>query len=406
MEAHRASYNSRSTQASKQASAHAAHVRSNMANENMNIIGAGQDTARRAQKTIQEIYDLELHQEPPIAIPNKPDSGLVLIIGSSGSGKSTILKKWFGDISVSFDNNKTVIENFSSQNRGDFLLRQFGLRSIPTWVRPSNTLSTGEYHRAHLALCVDKNVLAIDEFTSVVDRNTAKSLSNSVRKHFTGGLLCLASCHSDIEEWLLPDMVYDCDLCAWRDRRYLRRPKMCITVNPCGVEEWIRFKKHHYLSGDISKSCHCYIAYFEEIPVAFIATIHGTCRDIHSYWRTSRLVVLPEFQGLGIGSKLTECIAEHYTQNGCRYFEKTSHPTIGEYHNNSDLWKPTSTNMVRRTSFLKDGKPRVRAGFGKSEKDLIRDSKRICYSHEYMKQESPSSCCAATASKCVKRWLQ
>ena len=49
-EAAKTAANSRSTQASKQASAHAADVRCNMANGKNMIIGAGQDTARRAPK--------------------------------------------------------------------------------------------------------------------------------------------------------------------------------------------------------------------------------------------------------------------------------------------------------------------------------------------------------------------
>ena len=46
------------------------------------------------QKDIFEKYDL-LEVNETINIPELPNKGLVLLVGSSGSGKSTILKNWF-----------------------------------------------------------------------------------------------------------------------------------------------------------------------------------------------------------------------------------------------------------------------------------------------------------------------
>jgi ABC-type ATPase with predicted acetyltransferase domain len=53
-----------------------------------------------------------------------------------------------------------------------------GLASVPTWLRPYALLSNGEQYRASLAYKVGKasenDVILIDEFTSVVDRDVAK----------------------------------------------------------------------------------------------------------------------------------------------------------------------------------------------------------------------------------------
>lgn len=334
---------------------------------------------------IKEMYDIVGHNEEPVNIPDKPENGLVLIVGSSGSGKSTILRNWFTTVDINIDNSKTTIENFSSIDAGDSLLRAFGLRSIPTWFRPPSTLSNGEYHRFECAKSIDCGVKYIDEFTSVVDRDTAKSLANSLRKWFKDGLLVVASCHHDIEDWLLPDIIYDTDTQEFKNRRLLRRPPIRVEIRRAEYKDWAIFKKHHYLSSSLSKSCHMYVAYINKKEVGFVAVIHGTGRDIKSYWRESRLVVLPEFQGLGIGMAISEAIAEEYISDGKRYFSKTSHSSVGEYRNASLKWRNTSTNMKRRPSYIKsDGTARIQKGFGKTIESIYRDANRLCYSHEYI----------------------
>lgn len=334
-------------------------------------------------------YDVIDYVEYDIPIPEKPTSGLVLLVGSSGSGKSTILKNWFNLVDIKMNNNISTIENFSTLKKGEELLKAFGLRSIPTWFRPPNTLSNGEFHRFYCAKCIDTGIEYIDEFTSVVDRDTAVSLSNSVRKWFKGGLLVIASCHRDIEEWLLPDVIYDTDRQCFVEKRFLRRPKVELRIVSSTIKDWILFKKHHYLTGDVSNSCHFYTAYIGQKAVGFLAIMHRTNRDIKSYWGESRLVVLPEFQGLGIGVVLSEGIAEEYISRGLRYFSKTSHPVLGEYRNKSPKWRATSTNGIKRLSYLKkDGTARMQKGFGKSEKTILRDALRTCFSHEYIGDKS------------------
>jgi len=332
-------------------------------------------------------YDVHGHIEEPVVIPRKPESGLVLLVGSSGSGKSTILRNWFGDIDeLDVDENINTIELFSSVQRGEKLLVQCGLRSIPTWFRPLKTLSNGERHRALTALGIDRDRQFVDEFTSVVDRDTAKSLSWSLRKNFTGGLLVIATCHHDVEEWLCPDIIYDTDKCQFVDRRYLRRPDIRLDIRRGCYEDWVYFKKHHYLASNVNRACHFYVATIDEKKVGFVAVIHRCGGHIRTYWGESRLVVLPEFQGLGIGTRLSDAIADEYVSRGLRYQSKTAHPVLGEHRQRSPLWKPTSSNLkLSVSSYLNvDGTPRLQKGFGKTEAETIRDANRLCYSHEYI----------------------
>jgi ABC-type proline/glycine betaine transport system ATPase subunit len=101
---------------------------------------------------IRAKYDIKDHVETPVTIPKLPTEGIVLIVGTSGSGKTTILKTVDDPRPIVIDNTKTVIENFSTPERGEELLLACGLRTIPAWFRLPNTLSNGEYHRFEIAV--------------------------------------------------------------------------------------------------------------------------------------------------------------------------------------------------------------------------------------------------------------
>jgi ABC-type ATPase involved in cell division/GNAT superfamily N-acetyltransferase len=343
-------------------------------------------------EVIRQRYDIRDYVETPVAIPDLPQVGIVLIVGTSGSGKSTILRSLGHTQVVSVNPGSTVIENFSTAERGEELLLAAGLRSIPAWFRSPSTLSNGEYHRFEMALALDQGIQCVDEFTSVVDRDTAKALAYSVRKYHdqNPGVLYIASCHRDIVDWLDPDYIYDTDLQELSARRALHlrlgRPEITLHIRGTTPKDWKRFRRHHYLDTGMSRSVHCYLGLIGDKPVAFHAAIHSTNRDIHSYWRGHRTVVLPEFQGLGIGTAFSDAIAQIYVDRGLRYFSKTAHPSFGEHREKSPLWRATSTNRKSRKGsyLLKDGTIRAMPGYGGNAQIALRDADRVCYSHEYI----------------------
>jgi energy-coupling factor transporter ATP-binding protein EcfA2 len=347
---------------------------------------------------IKRKYDITDHKEAKVAIPELPTDGIVLIVGTSGSGKSTILRS-LGDLRQPVvDNSRTTIENFSTPERGEELLLACGLRSIPTWFRSPGTLSNGEFHRFEMAMSLDQGLGTIDEFTSVVDRDTAKSLALSIRKYYdqrgTTEPLYIASCHRDIIDWLDPEWVYDTDLQVLDNRRSPfrmgSRPRLALTIRSTSSFYWRYFSRYHYLDSAISKSAHYYVLLLGDKPIGFHAAIHSTNRDIHSYWRGHRTVILPEFQGMGIGTAFSDAIAEIYVSRGLRYFSKTAHPSFGEHREKSDLWRATSTNRKSRKGsyLLKDGTIRAMPGYGGNAQIALRDADRVCYSHEYIGKKS------------------
>jgi len=334
---------------------------------------------------IKRKYDVEQFVESVIPIPIKPIDGITLLVGSSGSGKSTILKAW-GYNETYIEDTSNTIEVFKTPQDGERMLLAFGLRSIPTWFRPLRTLSCGERHRAECAIRVSRGEATLDEFTSTVDRHTAKSLAASVRKYHTDGLLVIASCHRDIIDWLQPDHIYDTDRRVWLPRGLVQRPSITLSIRGATTADWRMFKDHHYLNSNLHKSCRCYMAEWEGEPVAFVGVIHRCCAQIPLYYAESRIVVRPQFQGLGIGVAMSETIAEEFVNCGHRYFSKTAHPALGEHRNRSLKWRATSTNMKARLSYIdkQSRLPRVSKTHGKSADSLLRDATRVCYSHEFI----------------------
>lgn len=328
-------------------------------------------------------YDLTDVDES-FPIPELPGTGLILLCGTSGSGKSTILRKHFGSQELRPDDRPLYL-NFSSEIAAEKLLLSCGLRTIPSWKRSYHCLSTGEQHRAYCALLLDRGVPYLDEFTSVVDRDTAKALAFSIQRYFRENQverLVIASCHRDIIEWLSPDHIYDTDLKTWEARGLprgsLQRPKIQLNIRAVdGAVFWPLFKKHHYLSRGFNKSANSFVAYIGSKPVGFCAILRFPNANFKNGWRGHRTVILPEFQGIGIGTALSDNIAQMVVNSGGRFFSKTSHPAFGIHRECSPHWKPTTKNKKPRLDY-------VVAHVTKEDKHKMQHRHRICYSHEYL----------------------
>ncbi|MCW3998950.1 MAG: GNAT family N-acetyltransferase [Candidatus Bathyarchaeota archaeon] len=79
----------------------------------------------------------------------------------------------------------------------------------------------------------------------------------------------------------------------------------------------------------------CYVAKYGGKPIAFIAVANVHMKV--QYYRVSRLVVLPDYQGIGVGKRLLDFMADLYTRQTKRpFYIVTSNPQLARGLSN---WK-------------------------------------------------------------------
>lgn len=141
------------------------------------------------------------------------------IVGNSGTGKSTIARNLFDNM-VDADGldwgEGSIIEEMPDECSVKEITKTFtsvGFSSPPSWLKPYSVLSQGEKMRADLAKAIlkDNQIIAFDEFTSVVDRDVAKTMSMASKKAISRSnkKLVVITCHFDILDWLEPDWVFN-----------------------------------------------------------------------------------------------------------------------------------------------------------------------------------------------------
>lgn len=310
---------------------------------------------------VYEAFDIQNKEETSVKIPinfadcKTFDWNIGVIYGGSGTGKTTLLKEFGKLTDDNFDEEKPLISNFDflEPKEATFLLSAMGLSSVPTWLRPFNLLSNGEQYRARLAYKVGKakkeEVILVDEFTSVVDRDVAKAMSNAIQKYIRreNKRIILASCHFDIMEWLLPDWTYSPlkGRVEKHDYRRQSRPKIELSIFRCRYETWNIFKQHHYLSEDLNKSAQCYIVLWNDKPICFIGILPFPGVGDAKTRRVSRIVVLPDFQGLGLGKELLNYISSVYHKEKHTMYIRTMNPALGLSLAKDKNWEATSSNL-------------------------------------------------------------
>jgi energy-coupling factor transporter ATP-binding protein EcfA2 len=354
------------------------------------------DLALPASSRLEWSVDLPLETRP---------WNIGLIVGPSGCGKSTIARHLFAGVLKrqealdTWPADRSILDCFPEQmpiKEIVALLSSVGFSSPPAWLRPFAVLSTGQQFRARLArlLASCPDLAVMDEYTSVVDRTVAQigsaALAKTVRQR--GQRFVAVTCHEDVAEWLQPDWVYrpaecervrECDSeraktpknvsapatdtalplshsptlptphaptgFAWRSLQ--RRPGIALRLFRCRRPAWRLFHSHHYLSGSLAPGAVCFLATWQDRPVAFSAWLSALTRQGGK--REHRTVTLPDYQGAGIGMALSGFCAALWKALGQRATSTTTHPAFIAARLRSADWR-----LIRRPALAGVGAER------------------------------------------------
>lgn len=289
------------------------------------------------------------------------DWNIGVIVGPSGSGKTSMGRKVFGDESRIYEGagewpDDAPIVDAINPRAGGFdavtaSLSAVGLGDVPAWLRPYSVLSNGEKFRADLARIIAEQPdrVVIDEFTSVVDRQIAKFGAMAFGKAWkrTGNQCVLLTPHYDILEWVQPDWVYDTATHSF-SKESLQRPSFELQIRETDSSWWSYFKAHYYLDLPKPIAATYYIGTVEGEPVCHLAV---STRPGMKEARATRLVVLPEWQGAGVGLRFLNSICQLWLAGENRYSKRmptlfhTSHPGLCASLRRSSDWVQVSAKL-------------------------------------------------------------
>lgn len=301
-----------------------------------NIVRFAQPGESFRVKSVMGTFDLQTnktteHFVGDIDLPAEWNVGL--IVGRSGTGKTTIARELFGDYIVDrYDyTHESILDDMPgnvSVSEITQALTSVGFASPPSWLKSYSMLSNGEKMRCDLARAMleNRDIICFDEFTSVVDRVIAKVGSYAIQKVIrrNNKKFIAVTCHADVEEWLMPDWVFNTDTMTFSvkdltEQKKNRPPiRLDIVETRRKLEYWEMFSKYHYLKRDFHKAARTWVVFANGQLAGFFSFIAFPHPDIKNYWKAHRIVVFPDYQGIGIASRVLDVIGTMLKNEGRR----------------------------------------------------------------------------------------
>ncbi|WP_315705035.1 MULTISPECIES: ABC transporter ATP-binding protein [unclassified Bradyrhizobium] len=290
---------------------------------------------------------LSHHWEGDVPIEER-DWNVGLIVGPSGAGKSSVSRQLFGEERKLQWSARSVIDDFDKK----FGIEQVaevcgavGFNTIPSWMKPHGVLSTGEKFRVELArhLLEGGDLVMVDEFTSVVDRQVAHIGCHAVQKFIRKNKrkFVAVTCHYDVEEWLQPDWVLEPATMSFRWRLLQRRPAISVEIARVDRSAWELFAPFHYLTTELHKAAQCYVLFVNGQPAAFQGILHRPHATATNIKASSRGVTLPDYQGLGLIFIMVETLGAAHKAIGNRFRTYPAHPPLVRSFDRNDKWLMT-----------------------------------------------------------------
>jgi ABC-type ATPase with predicted acetyltransferase domain len=317
--------------------------------------------------SVMGTYDLQTEHinERFVGDIDLPDTWNVgLIVGRSGTGKTTIATELFSDKIYRGGQNYThecLLDDMPSDATMSEIyqaLTAVGFASPPDWLKSYHVLSNGEKMRCDIARAMleNKEMFVFDEFTSVVDRNIAKVASLAIQKAIrkNGRKFIAVTCHHDVQEWLMPDWVFNTDTMTFStydlEEQKKNRPAIQLDIVETGhkLRYWEMFKKYHYLTGEFNVAAKTWLCFVNGNLAGFCSFLAFPHPKIKNIYKAHRVVVFPDYQGIGVASNMLKICADELRRNGKKVKLTSSNIAMIMALKKSKWWKCTRIGRMSK----------------------------------------------------------
>ncbi len=142
-------------------------------------------------------------------------------------------------------------------------------------------------------------------------------------------------------------------------RRLLRRrPELQIEIARVPYATWRIFAPFHYLTAELHKAARCFALFVNDRIASFAGVLHRPHPKVNDIQGVSRLVTLPDWQGLGLAMVLVDKLGAAFKAVGKRLHTYPAHPSLIRSFDHSQFWKMekksgTSTPQISASSTLR-----------------------------------------------------
>lgn len=295
-------------------------------------------------RSVLTVFDYTRDEATSPVSPDIPLDGWrrCVVLGPSGTGKTTALER-FGHTPIDIRSDVPVID-LGDPSELARLYQKVGFSSVPSWTLYYRQLSNGEKYRVQLAhmLLRGDDPIVLDEFGSYLDELAGIALARVVRRLSSERRFLIATLSPTIAAELEPDLLVET---GTPSGRLVQRRSVELELVRLSHSAWSIFRDHHYMTDDHRLNTRCFGFLHRGSPVAFLSLIPFPGEGRKSAWREHRLVVLPAYQGMGLGLRLSEAVAACAATGGSIVYGKTVHPALGAVRNaRPDRWQRTKSS--------------------------------------------------------------